>query len=101
VVDPKTGKVKPCRMRRSIERCPHGRVMTCPHRHTDNSPCLGQPLCPQCYDYDHHVVWNAWAPELWRRTRITADRQLRTLERTYGVRLRLSYAKSPNTKPAA
>jgi hypothetical protein len=93
LVDPKTGKVKPCRMRRSIERCPHGRVMTCPHRHTENSSCIGQPLCPQCYDYDHHVVWNAWAPELWRRTRITADRQLRTLERTYGVRLRLSYAK--------
>ena len=93
VVDLKTGKVKPCRMRRSIERCPHGRVMTCPHRHTENSPCIGQPLCPQCYDYDHHVVWNAWVPELWRRTRIAADRQLRSLERTHGVRLRLSYAK--------
>jgi hypothetical protein len=94
VVDPKTGKIKSCRMRRSIERCRHGRVMTCPHRHTDNSPCLGQPLCPQCYDYDHHVVWNAWAPELWRRTTITADRQLRSLERIHGVRLRLSYAKA-------
>jgi hypothetical protein len=93
VVDPKTGKVKPCRMRRSIERCPHGRVMTCPQRHAENSPCVGQPLCPQCYDYDHHVVWNAWVPELWRRTRIAADRQLRSLERTHGVRLRLSYAK--------
>jgi hypothetical protein len=39
------------------------------------------------------VVWNAWAPELWRRTRITADRQLRHLERAHGVKLRLSYAK--------
>jgi hypothetical protein len=29
-VDPTTGKVKPCRMRRSIERCPHGRAMACP-----------------------------------------------------------------------
>jgi hypothetical protein len=93
LVDPKTGKVKPCRMRRSIQRCPHGRVMTCPHRHTEASPYIGQPLCPQCYDYDHHVVWNAWAPELWRRTRIAADRQLRSLERTHSVRLRLSYAK--------
>jgi hypothetical protein len=93
VVDAKTGKVKPCRMRRSIERCSHGRVMACPQRHAENSPCVGQPLCPQCYDYDHHVIWNAWAPELWRRTRIAIDRQLRHLERTHGVRLRLSYAK--------
>jgi hypothetical protein len=92
-VDPVTGKVKPCRMRRSIERCPHGRVMACPQRHTENSPCLGQPLCPQCYDYAHHAVWNAWAPELWRRTRIAADRQLRHLERAHGIKLRLSYAK--------
>jgi hypothetical protein len=92
VVDPRTGKVKPCRVRRSIKRCTHGRVMACPQRHAD-SPCVGQPLCSQCYDYDHHVVWNAWVPELWRRTRIAANRQLRSLERTYGVRLRLSYAK--------
>jgi hypothetical protein len=92
-VDPKTGTVKPCRMRRSIERCPHGRVMACPQRHAENSPCLGQPLCPRCYDYAHHVVWNAWAPELWRRTRIAADRQLRPFERAHGIKLRLSYAK--------
>jgi hypothetical protein len=39
------------------------------------------------------VVWNAWAPELWRRTRIAADRQLRHLERAHGVKLRLSYAR--------
>jgi hypothetical protein len=39
------------------------------------------------------VVWNAWAPELWRRTRIAADRQLRPLERAHGIKLRLSYAK--------
>ena len=59
LVDSKTGKVKPCRMRRSIERCPHGRVMTCPHRHTEASPCLGQPLCsPElgCPRIPHHVV---------------------------------------------
>lgn len=59
VVDPKTGQVKPCRMRRSITRCPHGRVMACPHRHTEHSPCLGQPLCARCYDYAGHAVWNA------------------------------------------
>lgn len=93
VVDRKTGKVKPCRMRRTVEYCPHGRVMACSQRHTENSPCIGQPLCPQCYDYCHHVVWNAWVSELWRRTMITANRAVANLGKTYGVRLRLSYAK--------
>ena len=90
VVDPSTGKVKPCRMRRRITRCPHGRVQACPQRHTEDAPCLGQPLCPGCYDYAHHVVWNAWAGELWRRTIITAHRLLR---RDHGPHLRLSFAK--------
>ncbi|MGH3774533.1 MAG: replication initiator [Pseudonocardiaceae bacterium] len=93
IIDRTTGKVKPCRMRRSIQRCRHGRVLACPQRHTDNSPCVGQPLCPQCYDYDHHAVWNAWASELWRRTTITANRNLRDLGKTHGVKLRLSFAK--------
>src|SRR3712207_5079734 len=93
VIDRATGKVKPCRMRRTIERCRHGRVMACPQRHTENSPCVGQPLCPQCYDYDHHVVWNAWASELWRRTTIAAHRNLRGLAKAHGVTLRLSFAK--------
>lgn len=93
VIDRTTGKVKPCRMRRSIQRCRHGRVMACPQRHAENSLCVGQPLCPQCYDYDHHVVWNAWASELWRRTTITAHRNLRDLAKAHGIKLRLSFAK--------
>jgi hypothetical protein len=93
LADPKTGKVKPCRMRRFIQRCRHGRVMACPQRHPENSPCIGQPLCPQCYDYTHHVVWNAWASELWRRTTISANRYLRDLAKIHGVTLRLSFAK--------
>ncbi|MQA14173.1 MAG: hypothetical protein GEV09_08365 [Pseudonocardiaceae bacterium] len=93
VVDRRTGRVKPCRMRRTIQRCHHGRVLACPQRHAEDAKCIGQPLCPQCYDYDHHVVWNAWAAELWRRTTITAHRQLRPLEKAHGVKLRLSFAK--------
>jgi hypothetical protein len=92
-VDRKTGKIKPCRMRRTIERCRHRRVLACPQRHAEDARCVGQPLCAQCYDYDHHVVWNAWASELWRRTTITASRQLRDLTRAHGVKLRLSFAK--------
>ena len=30
---------------------------------------VGEPLCAQCFDYESMVVWNALAPELWRRTR--------------------------------
>jgi hypothetical protein len=93
VIDPKTGKVKPCRLRRNIQRCPHGRVMACPQRHVEDSPSIGQPFCPQCYDYAHHVVWNAWASELWRRTTITANRNVRQLAKAHDVTLRLSFAK--------
>ncbi len=69
-VNPKTGKVAPCRMRRNATRCPHGKLLVCTARHTDNHPSLGRPLCLDCYDHAHHVVWNAWAGELWRRTTI-------------------------------
>jgi len=93
VIDRKTGRVKPCRMRRSVDRCRHGRVMACPQRHSEDAKCVGQPLCPQCYDYDAHVVWNGWASELWRRTTIAAHRNLHEVAKTHGVKLRLSFAK--------
>ena len=92
-VNPKTGKVAPCRMRRNITRCPHGKLLVCTARHTDNHPSLGRPLCLDCYDHAHHVVWNAWAGELWRRTTITLTRALAPLERAHGVKLRVSYGK--------
>jgi hypothetical protein len=92
-VNPKTGKVAPCRMRRTITRCPHGKLMVCTARHTDNHPSLGRPLCLDCYDHAHHVVWNAWAGELWRRTMIRLGRNLRPYEHAYGIRLRVSYGK--------
>lgn len=37
---------------------------------------LGDPLCPECYDYTAHVVWQWHAPELWRRTAIALQRDL-------------------------
>jgi hypothetical protein len=92
-VNPKTGKVAPCRMRRNITRCPHGKLLVCTARHTENAPSLGRPLCLDCYDHAHHVVWNGWAGELWRRTTIALTRALRPLERAHGVRLRVSYGK--------
>ena len=26
----------------------------------------GAPLCWDCYDFDSAVIWQWWAPELWR-----------------------------------
>jgi hypothetical protein len=87
------GKTARCRPRRKASFCPHGRRTSCPRRHTETDACLGKPLCADCYDYHAAVVWNAHAPELWRRTTITIRRHLDRLARRHGVRIRLSYAK--------
>ena len=70
-INRRTGKVAPCRMRRDLTRLPPRQPLVCTARHTENHPSLGRPLCLDCYDHAHHVVWNAWAGELWRRTTIT------------------------------
>jgi hypothetical protein len=88
------GRVARCRPRRKARTCPHGRKISCGQRHKDDDPALGRPLCPDCYDYAAAVVWNAHAPELWRRTVIGIRRALDKLARTYGTRVRLSYAKA-------
>jgi len=87
------GKVARCRPRRRANYCPHGRRLSCGQRHKDGDACLGKPLCPDCYDYDSAVVWNAHAPELWRRTVIAISRRLAKLTRGYGARVEVSYAK--------
>jgi Replication initiator protein, pSAM2 len=75
------GRPLPCRPRRDpgARRCPHERDISCPRIHRDGDPRLGQPLCPDCYDYTGHVLFNAWAPELWRRFTIYLPRQLARL----------------------
>jgi hypothetical protein len=87
------GRVARCRPRRKANQCPHGRRISCGQRHKETDACLGRPLCPDCYDYDAAVVWNAHAPELWRRTVIGLRRQLDKLAKTHGTRVKLSYAK--------
>jgi replication initiator protein RepSA len=61
--------VLPCRPRRdaNARRCPHGRDISCPTRHIEADPRLGQPMCPDCYDYESAVLFNAYAGDLWRR----------------------------------
>ena len=63
---------------RGPARCAHGRPATCHAQHADGDPLLGQPLCPECYDYASQVVWQWWAPDLWRRFTIALRRLLAT-----------------------
>jgi hypothetical protein len=88
------GKAARCRPRRKASTCPHGRKISCGQRHAEDDPCLGRPLCPDCYDYNAAVVWNAHAGELWRRTIIGIRRRLARLAKTHSARVRVSYAKA-------
>ena len=79
------------------QRCPHGRALVCGRRHDESDELLGQALCPDCYDYEGAVLFNAGVSELWRRTTIYALRALGSLlgmsAREAARRLRLSYVK--------
>jgi hypothetical protein len=72
------GRKLPCRPRRdaSQRRCPHGHDIACSRIHRPDDPRLGQPMCPDCYDYTGHVLFNACGPDLWRRFTIYLPRQL-------------------------
>ncbi|GAB7190953.1 plasmid replication initiator protein [Kineococcus sp. NUM-3379] len=65
-----------CRPRSRKVLCEHGRPVGCEAVHEDGDDRLGQPICPDCYDYTGHVVWQWWAPELWRRFTIALRRSL-------------------------
>ncbi len=73
------GTVYPCHPGRLGERCPHGRRTACWHKHDQDDAVLGVPLCGDCYAYDQAVIWNALAPQLWRRTTIYLRRALARL----------------------
>ncbi|WP_372440911.1 replication initiator [Actinacidiphila acididurans] len=88
---------KRCNPRRGSGQCEHGRALGCGLEHGDADPLVGQPLCPDCYDYAGHVLWHAHAGRLWKAFTdnlhhhlATRTGQTRTaLRRT----LRISYAK--------
>ncbi|MBB2893017.1 hypothetical protein FHU39_003035 [Flexivirga oryzae] len=88
-----------CRPRRRDDRtrCPHGRATWCQGRHNTGDAEVGSPLCPDCYDYASHVIWQWWAPELWRRLTIEVRRrladQLGVRESRLGTVASLQYAK--------
>jgi hypothetical protein len=80
-----TCRPQPCHARRDALTCEHGRPAACFTRHRHDDSELGKPLCPDCYDYAAHVVWNNQAGELWRRTKQAIDRYLGQLARHRGV----------------
>ncbi|HET6873501.1 MAG TPA: replication initiator, partial [Acidimicrobiales bacterium] len=91
------GRPRRCRPRRDHPVCPHGRALWCMSTHGPGDPSVGTPLCPDCYDYPGAVLFNWWAPELWRRFTIALRRELGHRlgipAGSFGDHLRLSYAK--------
>jgi hypothetical protein len=68
--------IQPCHPRRDLGACAHGRPQSCTERHAADDPRLGEPLCPDCYDYTGSVLFNAVAPELWRRFTLALHRKI-------------------------
>jgi hypothetical protein len=67
-------KTQRCRPRTRGELCRHGKSLSCMDIHAEHDPVAGEPFCVDCYDYDAHVIWQWWAPELWRRFTIALPR---------------------------
>jgi hypothetical protein len=65
--------------------------------HTTDDPALGQPLCPDCYDYTGAVLWQAHAGQLWHRFTLELRRQLARRagmsRRRFDAQTRVSFAK--------
>jgi hypothetical protein len=93
----KNGRVLPCRPRRAGGTCPHGHPVACNERHHLDDPRTGTPVCPDCYDYTGAVLFNATAPELWRRFTIGLRRTLARItgmtHKEFSQRARISFAK--------
>src|SRR5205814_8113448 len=47
----KDGRVLACRPRRKDKTCPHSIRLSCSEKHAREDDRLGEPLCPDCYDY--------------------------------------------------
>ena len=76
--------------------CPHGNALWCNAIHASDDPEVGQPLCPDCYDYTGHVLFNWHAPELWRRFTIALRRAVAAHLRRIGIdpdAVRVSFVK--------
>ncbi len=86
-----------CHPRRDRPVCQHGVPISCSRIHGPDDPCLGEPLCPECFDYEGAVIWNNLLGELWRRTTIYLPRKLAKLagitQKALHELVRVSYVK--------
>lgn len=57
----------PCQSKGSRTRCAHGARSGCIEHHQSGDDIVGQPICPECYDYPGQVLFTWHAPELWAR----------------------------------
>ncbi|MFG1832981.1 replication initiator [Micromonospora chersina] len=94
-------RAEPCHARRDVGVCGHGRPAVCWARHEAGDAVLGRPLCLDCYDHDHQVVWNLFSGELWHRTKQAAERYLAKLARQRGIpRVEITTASGKTRKVA-
>jgi hypothetical protein len=70
------GQLRRCRPRRDAPTCEHGIRASCARVHAEDDPCLGEPLCLDCFDHTGAVIWNNLLGELWRRTTVYLPRTL-------------------------
>ena len=93
----KDGEPLRCHPRRDRPVCRHGVVMSCGRVHGPEDPCLGEPLCPECFDYEGAVVWNNLLGELWRRSTVYLPRKLAKhagmTQKALREQVRVSYVK--------
>ena len=86
-----------CRPRRDGGTCEHSRSLGCGAAHAPDAPLVGQPLCPDCYDYTAHVLWHAHASKLWDRFVIDVRRRLASsaglVQSRFARHARLSFAR--------
>ncbi|MFF4876996.1 replication initiator [Micromonospora sp. NPDC000668] len=92
---------EPCHARRDTGLCEHGRPAVCWARHEAGDQALGQPLCLDCYDHTHQVVWNLFSGELWHRTKQAAERHLAKVARRRGIPRVQVVTASGNTRTVA
>ncbi|MDQ0749062.1 hypothetical protein QF034_003293 [Streptomyces africanus] len=86
-----------CRPRCGGGTCEHGRPLGCGTFHAPDVSIVGQPLCPDCYDYSGHVLWHAHASKLWDRFVIDVRRRLASsaglVQSRFAHHARLSFAR--------
>lgn len=67
----------PCHPKGADNSCSHNRATGCTAVHQRDDELLGQPLCPDCYDYSGQVLFTWHAPQLWARFAIGLRRAVR------------------------